>query len=218
MLNEKNKTIAIITIILLVVFISANYLYIRYDGGDNIQDIKYAGDMEDAKSIGTMVDLGAVENLDSYVDYNLLKNRGKNNLEPQASYLYTKDEEYVYYRKELVPGADPKTFRAVISGDFYYEYGKDKNSVYWQTKKIEGADPNTFVTIGQQQSYEGCIAGRYSKDSKAVYYEDKIIKDADLSSFTAKIGASAFAQDSKHFYKKNLIVDLKEFIPCDYTG
>ena len=56
---------------------------------------------------------------------------------------YSTDGQNIYFRGELIPGADGKTFK-VINGPEYFFFGTDKNHVYNHNNKFKNADPLTF--------------------------------------------------------------------------
>lgn len=52
---------------------------------------------------------------------------------------YSKDKDRVYYRNELIEGADPATIEVLGEG-----YAKDKNKVYDDGSALENYEPSTF--------------------------------------------------------------------------
>lgn len=83
--------------------------------------------------------------------------------------LYGKDEFNVYYKNEIIPGADPNTFRHLKSG-----YAIDKNRAYYFNDSIANSSPKKFEIID----------GYYSKDWKNVFYTDKSLNICSLKDFT----------------------------------
>lgn len=77
----------------------------------------------------------------------------------------------VYFGEEIVPLADPGTFKNFgLSG-----YAKDKNYVYFGTSTIQGADIDTFTIIDD---------GFFAKDSKYVFLQgEKVPIKFDTQSF-----------------------------------
>jgi hypothetical protein len=87
--------------------------------------------------------------------------------------IYNKDKKYVYWRGELVNGADVKTFVNHKNG-----YGKDAKHVFYNGYILQTVDISSFT---------GLKYG-YAKDSKKVYYKGKVLIDADAETFKVKDG------------------------------
>jgi|GEM_PF-3116624 len=112
-------------------------------------------------------------------------------------YGYGKDENRVFFRDEIVTGADVDTFESLSHNEwrsrpegyyirnegvnFYDErmewlmgfYGKDKEGVFFNTCRIDEADPSSFIPLDFG----------YGKDDKNVFYRCNRIKVVDLESF-----------------------------------
>jgi len=115
---------------------------------------------------------------------------------------YTTDDEYVYFKGEIVEGADPATlyapayargyeFHAIDKNNAYFfgrlipntdvqtyefldnEYSRDKNSAYFREFRLENSDPSTFEILGQS----------YSKDTNNVYYRSTRLVRAHADTF-----------------------------------
>ncbi len=96
---------------------------------------------------------------------------------------YSKDNELVYYKGQVIKGADAKTVVLVYDG-----YAKDNNNVYYDGNLLVGADPKTFVSIDN-----------YTKDINKVYYWGKEVKGIDATSF-AVIDKSLYTKDAFGVY------------------
>lgn len=113
---------------------------------------------------------------------------------PANCFGYEITDDEVYYTKidikELLVGADPKTFKVLkffdnrltrskhcgggSPEDYKYKiYGIDKNSIYYYGKLIDGGDGSTFKWLGSG----------YARDKNTLYYDGKIVKNADPSTF-----------------------------------
>lgn len=82
---------------------------------------------------------------------------------------YERDASNVYYDGQLIPGADPKTFKAVG-----VNYSVDSKNAFFQTRIIPGADVGTFETIHDYG---------FAKDKYRVYEMDKVIPGADPNTY-----------------------------------
>lgn len=56
---------------------------------------------------------------------------------------YSKDDQHIYFRGELLSGADESSFK-VIDGPAFFYFAKDKNHVYKHGEIFKDADPETF--------------------------------------------------------------------------
>tara|TARA_R110002072_G_scaffold174802_19_gene330602 strand:- start:16735 stop:17469 length:735 start_codon:yes stop_codon:yes gene_type:complete len=83
--------------------------------------------------------------------------------------LYGKDKLNVYYTNEIIPGADPNTFKHIKEG-----YAIDKNRAYYFNDSIANSSPREFEIID----------GYFSKDWKNVFYTDKSLNVCSLKDFT----------------------------------
>lgn len=135
----------------------------------------------------------------------------------------------VYFRGELIPNADPKSFvplgkkfayfakdqkmayflgKPIIGADLESfsiisrVHSKDKNHVYYQEKIIDQADPNTLISLDGQEPRDKQL--NYLLDANAVYYAGKKIPDSDPASF--KIISSSYEKDKHHVYSKGVIL------------
>lgn len=83
--------------------------------------------------------------------------------------LYGKDRSNVYFKNEIIPGADPNTFKHIKEG-----YAVDKNRAYYFNDSIANSSPIEFKIID----------GYFSKDWKNVFYTDKSLNVCSVRDFT----------------------------------
>lgn len=127
----------------------------------------------------------------------------------ELSYRYAADAKCVYYKSEIVEGADPKSF-AVLKGE--QDYGQDNNRVYYQAygtsirnlnilrhKNMKDGLWNAFHTDGRtvfnpelMPMPAGCDFAtihrveRYRDwyaDKNRVYYENRLLPEANPRTF-----------------------------------
>ena len=93
---------------------------------------------------------------------------------------YATDGKLVFFRGQLLQGADGATFK-VIEGPEYFYFATDKNSVYKHDKIFAGADPATFNYL-KNDPRNKVLENRYiigDKNSKWEYIPpDQIVKIA----------------------------------------
>lgn len=98
----------------------------------------------------------------------------------------------VYYRNDLIIGADPKTMEYLGHG-----YMKDSKRVYVAPMGgmvIEGADPKTFVPLSDM----------YTKDMNNVYLFNTVMKGVDPKTF--ELVGGSYVKDAKNVYDLNGII------------
>lgn len=127
-----------------------------------------------------------------------------------------RDQEHVWFKSDLVKGADPATLKAMDYPLFYdkhdyYYLGKpinvadmstfrvlkldgrdvlwavDSHYVYYDTLRIEGADPQTLRVL---DTYEAV-------DKNHVYYFNEILEDADPETYKVM---GAYSKDKNHVW------------------
>lgn len=128
---------------------------------------------------------------------------------------FYRDENHVYYWKDIISGAEPDKFK-LISG--HSEYGdslaKDDEYVYINDKKFK---PCHISTITPVYNLDAKHHYNWLKDDECVYYEDKLIDGADPFSFKAL--NMSYSLDIKYVYYENRIVpgaDPKTFKAYTY--
>lgn len=104
-----------------------------------------------------------------------------------------KDSNVVFYEKEVIDGADPKSTTVV-----YYErfdtYIKDNQHVYYRSKIISGADPATFTMYKNGEE-------TYSKDKNAAYYLGSKIEGFNPNGFSVVVDIAGY---TNQFFIKDL--------------
>ncbi|KND49225.1 MAG: Signal peptidase I [Parcubacteria bacterium C7867-008] len=111
--------------------------------------------------------------IDSFIDS--LDEIAQESMESDTSYEGMDDESFGYcitdttvcYDGEVIPGADPKTFKDLGNG-----YGVDANHVYDVGYVLEGADPATFVAVNDGGAYD-------AKDKDSYYYWGEVISEEE---------------------------------------
>lgn len=127
--------------------------------------------------------------------------------------VYTRDRKHVYYRGEVIAGADSKTMEQ-ISGYYF----RDARAVCLEGQEIVGADPTTFrltkfgnyaVDRARVYHFRNVLSDRdpatfeelqsyYSKDKNGVYYQGKLMPMADPATFFSQGGPMVY--DKNYFY------------------
>lgn len=97
---------------------------------------------------------------------------------------YATDGRYVYANDQVVPGADPQSFK------LHGSYASDWNHEYYAAVPIDEADVTSFRVL----------AGDYAIDSHAVYYAGKLLPDADVRSFRALDEEYAIDDRNAYYY------------------
>lgn len=129
-----------------------------------------------------------------------------------------RDNNHVYYKGQLVKGADPATLKAKRfplfrdHHDYYYAgtpihvadvqgfqvvkwcvgdhfWGKDSQYVYYDSLRVASADPQTFKVCSES----------IGKDNRRVYYKGKELKGADPATFV-EIGDGVYMRDKAHVW------------------
>ena len=97
---------------------------------------------------------------------------------------YNQDKKFVYWRGEIVNGAEVKTF--VNYGD---GYGKDSKNVFYNGYILQTSDVMSFRGLKKH----------YAINSENVYYKGSILDYADPKTF--KVNKDETAIDAKFKYK-----------------
>lgn len=98
------------------------------------------------------------------------------------------DDQHVYMQRELIQGADSKTY-AVDSSNPYN--GRDASKIFVHGNCVEGADLETFSEIGTL----------YYRDKNTIYYSHKPIPGVDADSFEMIQGHIGAARDRYRKYQ-----------------
>lgn len=125
---------------------------------------------------------------------------------------YAKDSSKIYYEKNVIYGADLKTFQVMMDGDekFIGEnvmcYAKDINHVYLCGKEYANIDPQSFKPISR------CVIadknGVYSQCKKnrknALEMTTETVKMEEINVETFKRIDHIFYEDNNHFYQEEI--------------
>ena len=103
---------------------------------------------------------------------------------------YSIDKGKVYYRNEILEGANPKT--AELIG---FSLLKDDKNVYYMGEKIKDVKIKNFEKLGKN----------YWKNDNKIYYRDEKIENADIMSF--KVLNKDYAKDKNHIYRGSEAID-----------
>lgn len=129
-----------------------------------------------------------------------LQTTGENFTPLDDAHPYATDENFVFLKSEIIPGADPKTFRYVGKGQRKM-YGKDAYSVFFEMKKIEGAIPASFQILH---------GSGFVKDENSVFFDGNKIPEADAKTFHIMEGE--YAKDSQRYFLRRTPI-LPEQVP-----
>ncbi|MFO6424201.1 DKNYY domain-containing protein [Motilimonas sp. KMU-193] len=158
-------------------------------------------------------------------------------LEHQPSFrdsVYAKDNHHVYYRGEVLKGAESASFHPLFVGQGLDEYWADSQYVYRYTEQL-ALNPQqvslfhddsyaVYLTDGEQLFCNGIkvpnadlssfkvIFGALAKDNQHIYYQDHIIlPEADVASFTLYPDEQYYGYDINHVY--DVIAERSQLIP-----
>jgi hypothetical protein len=151
---------------------------------------------------------------------------------PKPRSPYGKDKNHVYYRGEIIEGADPVTFYI-----FDHTYTKDKNHVFYGTHLISNRvnafqhvgenSESQYATDGENYYFEGItIKGseieilesnpyQYARIDSNMYHQGKLISGADPKSFDAFYPELEIVKDRSHVFFKDVPIpgaDAKTFV------
>lgn len=143
---------------------------------------------------------------------------------------YAKDRRQVYYKGELVKGADAETFESL--GDFY---ARDKNRGYYGGDSIRSSKGSSFRVIDAYYSTDGvdvfyttnrlgvCSAKdfrfvyadeedwkRWTTDGCFYFYKHYRVPSDDYKNIQLFKDGAGFAKDEKHVYFKGRIINYGE--------
>ncbi len=115
---------------------------------------------------------------------------------PKAA--YAKDDNSVYYRGELINGANPKTFKILDwkindqklmrSDDDQKNHAIDDKKAYFKGVPIIGSNPETYEVLHNF----------YSKDKENIYNSENTIEEADYDTF--EVLSRCYAKDKNYIY------------------
>lgn len=141
---------------------------------------------------------------------------------PTPATFYGKDLAHVYYKGEIIEGADPATFSM-----FDRIYTKDKSHIFFETKPISSlvetfhridSDGNlSYATDGENYYINDvAIKGKeieilypsygYARIDNNIFYRGKLVSGADAKTFVLSYPSSKITKDKNHvFYNGNYI-------------
>lgn len=178
------------------------------------------------KIASVIIDNASTTATSSYTFNNLTQNHSI-----KATFVptyYTSNKHGIYFKEQIAPGVDPKTF--MVLGDYYAKdrrgvfystgeripsadpasfqvlidhpaYAIDNEYVFWASTQIYGADVGTFKVLGES----------YATDKTNVYYTDQIVTKADLKTFAYK--GNGYAQDKNNIYHLGQVFTLSKQVP-----
>ena len=154
---------------------------------------------------------------------------------PKHSTFYGKDKSHVYYRGEIVKGADPSTFSI-----FDRVYVKDKSHVFYGTKLLSNrvesfhrVSPNgtlRYATDGDRYYYEDIVIEgksfgsfdfqgyQYARIDNRIYHEGKPVNGADVETFDVIFPGDKIGKDKNHVFYNDIVIvgaDPKTFGQVD---
>ncbi len=115
--------------------------------------------------------------------------------------FYAVDSKCVYYKNNIVEGADPASF-AVLKGEYYY--AKDKNRVYCETYGSAIRDLNTL----KHKNMDDGLWDAFHTDGKTVYNPELMTmpEGTDFATIHRVERYRDWYADSKHVYYENRLL------------
>ena len=115
--------------------------------------------------------------------------------------FYAIDAKCVYYKNNIVEGADPTSF-AVLKGE--YHYGQDKHRVYYEAYGSLIRDLNTL----QHKNMEEGMCNAFHTDGKTVYNPNLMAmpKGTDFATIHKVERYRDWYADNKHVYYENRLL------------
>lgn len=116
------------------------------------------------------------------------------------NYIYGKDKKNVYFKNEIIPEADPKTFLLIGRG-----YAVDNKRAYFYNDSIANSSSNNFKVIDNN----------YSKDYQDVYFKDKPMNVCSVEKFrfiyTNESKSDRWSTDGCCYFKKMFKVPTNDY-------
>lgn len=115
--------------------------------------------------------------------------------------LYGKDKSNVYYQNQIIPGADPNSFKTIKKG-----FAVDAKRVYYYNDSIENSKPKEFEII----DYE------FSKNYHDVFYKTRPLNVCSVKDFTfvfknEKSVLGRWSTDGCFYYYNNYKVPSNDY-------
>jgi len=133
---------------------------------------------------------------------------------------YAKDKSRVFYKGEIIHGADPKSFELME-----FDYSRDKNSIYARNKKITNKTSQFDYLNGAGYATDGVVSfyhdivfkdkgfevlgdfSEYARSEARVFYMGEALNNVDSSSFEVVGFGDEYTKDKNHVYYKNKIIN-----------
>lgn len=90
------------------------------------------------------------------------------------------DENSVFCGKNILPKANPKTWKKL---EDKYFYSKDQNKVYYFNRLIKDADAESFEIVIVSSVFE--TPTQYAKDKNCFYFNDSIVSKEEFEKYIA---------------------------------
>jgi DKNYY family len=132
---------------------------------------------------------------------------------------YAKDKSRVFYKGEIIRGADPKSFELLE-----FAYSRDKSFIFARNKKITNRTSHFSYLNGAGYATDGIISfyydivirdksfevlsttSEYARSEARVFYKGVVLDGVDPSSFEVVGFGDEYTKDKSHvFYKNNII-------------
>lgn len=133
---------------------------------------------------------------------------------------YAKDKSRVFYKGEIIRGADPKSFELLE-----FAYSRDKSFIFARNKKITNRTNNFSYLNGAGYATDGIInfyhnivitdksfevlgtASEYARSEARVFYKGKAFDGVDSSSFEVIGFGDEYVKDKSHVFYRNKIIN-----------
>lgn len=133
---------------------------------------------------------------------------------------YAKDKSRVFYKGEIIHGADPKSFELME-----FEYSRDKNSIFARNKIITNKTSQFDYLNGAGYATDGAVSfyhdivikdkgfevlgtfSEYARSEARVFYMGEALNNVDSSSFEVVGFGDEYTKDKNHVYYKNKIIN-----------
>lgn len=134
---------------------------------------------------------------------------------------FARDKNHVYYRWQVVQGADPKTYAFIDD-----HYARDKSAVYAGTRRLTSRIGSfktlgAYATDGQAHFYQDVViagpgfrllggdaesARGYAATDSRVYHNGQVIRGADARTFELFKPEVGITRDRRHVYFNDEII------------
>ena len=133
---------------------------------------------------------------------------------------YAKDKRRVFYKGEIIHGADPGSFDLLE-----FEYSRDKNFIFARNKKITNRTSHFSYLNGAGYATDGVISfyhdivitdksfevldttSEYARTEARVFYKGEALDGVDSSSFEVVGFGDEYVKDKSHVFYRNKIIN-----------